>query len=1027
MLKSTEPAESSVALEKDVQDSLLQETMAETSSTRNTERVVPLSFAQQQMWIQAQLIPDAPVYNESLTIHLPGRLNIPALGQSLNEIIERHEAWRTSFPLVNGQPVQMIHPAFTFPLSIVDLQHLPKAKRESEALRLATEQATSLFDLTKVPLLRATLVSLDEEDHRLLLTLHHIIFDRWSIYRVFLPELHTLYEAFSNGNPSPLPPPAIQYADFAIQQRESWQENIHAEQLAYWKQQLAHAPAAMNLPTDRPTPLMQSYRGSKFPFTLSKDVTDRLKALSDREGVTLYMTLVAAFQILLYRYTAQQDIMIGTSTETREAPEEQTLMGLCINTLVLRTDLSGNPTFSDFLKRVREVVSEAEAHRAVPFEYLLKELQPTRGVGANTLLRVMLSLEAAPPILLSGWTVSQSEVELHTTRSDLSLALEDRAEGLAGWFEYSTDVFDEATIARLMQHWQTLLASVVADPTCQIAKLPLLTEAERHQLLVEWNANQVESSENGCIHQFFEAQVERTPEAVAVVFENTQLTYHELNVKANQLAHYLQQRGVGPEVLVCICVERSPELIVGLLAILKAGGAFVPLDPSHPQDRLDFILQDSQAAVLLTQQHIAEKLPEHRTQIICVDSSAEAIAQEPTTNPVSTVNHENLCYAIYTSGSTGNPKGVLITHGSMVRHCFAMSRHYQLDSSDRVLQFTTLTFDISLEQIFPTLISGAQLVLRDEEVWSTLEFHEKVLKFGLTVMNLGTPYWHQLAQEWADDPKLIQGNQLRLVVVGGDRMIPYYLNLWQQTPLASVRLLNAYGPAETTITSTTFEVPPQFGKDTPREQVPIGRPLPHRKCYVLDTYKEPVPIGVPGELYIGGDILARSYLNRPELSVERFIPDPFSDEPDARMYKTGDLVRYLPDGNIEFLGRVDFQVKIRGFRIELGEIEGALRLHSAVQETVVIAHEDSPGNKSLVAYIVPASGLKPTVSSLQQYLKEKLPEYMVPAAFVFLDTLPLTPNGKIDRRALPEPSSAVRPTEEAFVAPTSMAHYQLLQ
>src|SRR5579859_3656721 len=641
-------------------------------------------------------------------------------------------------------------------------------------------------------------------------------------------------------------------------------------------------------------------------------------------------------------------------------------------------------------------------------------------------MRVMFSLEAPLPALPTGWSVSQTEVEAHTSKFDLSLMCDNRAEGLVGCFEYNTDLFDVSTIQRMVGHWQTLLTSIASDPNQSIKTLAMLTGAERHQLLVEWNAQREALVDDEYVHCLFEAQAASTPDAVALVYENTQLTYRELNERANQLAHYLQRRGVGPEVLVGLCVERSPEMIIGLLAILKAGGAFVPLDPAHPRERLDFILQDSRVMVLLTQQSIVARLPDYSGHLLCLDTNQETIAQEPMTNPVSTLTGENLAYVIYTSGSTGKPKGVLISQSAIATYARTIVDYYQIEASDRVLQFATLTFDISLKEIFPTLISGACLVLRGPEVWSPGELLTKVRDFDLTVVNLSAPYWHQVVQEWARTPERIQDMPLRLMAVGGDEMLPQSVSLWQQTPLRSLRLLNTYGPTEITVTAAIFDVPADFGQAQTVEHMPIGRPLPLRSMYVLDAAGQLVPVGVPGELYIGGDLLARGYLNRPELTADRFLPDPFSQQPGARMYKTGDLVRHRPDGAIEFLGRVDFQVKIRGYRIELGEIEVALRQQAAVQDAVVMARERSAGEKYLAAYIVAAAGYHPTITGLQQALQEQLPEYMVPTAFVFLDALPLSSNGKIDRLALPAPDAAARQTEETFVAPTSMVHYQLL-
>src|SRR6266496_5255753 len=545
----------------------------------------PLSFEQEQLWFLAQLMPDSPAYNESLTIGFQGSLDVTAFEQGLNEFINRHQIWRTSFPTVDGQPVQVIHPASNFKLAEVDLRNLPEAERESEALRLAAEDIMRPFDLAHGPLLRAMLVRLGDEDYRLFMALHHIIFDAVSLNHIFLPELHALYEAFSRGKPSPLPDLPIQYADFAVWQRQWLQGNLLADQLAYWKQQLAGAPVALNLPTDRPRPPVQTYRGSMRPFALSRRLTDAIKALSRQEGVTLFMALLAAFNTLLYRYTGQDDLLIGTSTAGRKRLEVQKLMGYFLNTVVLRTNLSGDLTFRDLLLRVREVTNSAFAHEDVPFQYLVKELHPERNLSQNPLFQVMLTLEPPLPVLPSGWTLTQMDVETDTAKFDLYLELDDRPEGLIGRFEYSTDLFDAATIDRMVGHWQTLLEGTVADPKHHLSELPLLTEAERHQLLVQWNATQTEYPMDRCVHQLFEAQVECTPDALVVIFEDMQLTYRELNQRANQLAHHLQQLGVGPEVLVGICVERSLEMVVGLLGILKAGGAYIPLDPNYPPER----------------------------------------------------------------------------------------------------------------------------------------------------------------------------------------------------------------------------------------------------------------------------------------------------------------------------------------------------------------------------------------------------------------------------------------------------------
>jgi amino acid adenylation domain-containing protein len=609
----------------------------------------------------------------------------------------------------------------------------------------------------------------------------------------------------------------------------------------------------------------------------------------------------------------------------------------------------------------------------------------------------------------------------------LTLLVVDADQGMTAAFVYNTDLFEAATIARMLGHFQIILEAMVADPEQRLSSLTLLTKTERQQLLVEWNDIKTDSPRDLCIHRLFEAQAQRTPDAIAVEFEHEQLTYVELNRRANQLAHYLRALGVGPEVLVAVCLERSLEMVIGLLAILKAGGAYVALDPTYPKERLAFMLKDAQVPVLLTMERLVAGLPECEARVIGLDSGWEAIASESEENPINATTPENLAYVIYTSGSTGQPKGVLVSHRSIADYCRTAQRYYELDASDGVLQFTSLSFDVSLEEILPTLIVGAKLVVMGTAVWRPAEFHRRISELGLTVLNLPSAYWQELARQWAGVSELVPNIQPRLFIVGGDTMSPDGLTLWQRTPLNSVRLLNAYGPTETTITATAFEVSPRLCENRTFQRIPIGRPLANREIYILDKYGNPVPVGVSGELYIGGAGLARGYLNRPELTAEQFIPNLFSEEPGARLYKSGDLARYLPDGNIEFLGRVDHQVKIRGFRIELGEIEAALDQHPAVREAVVLAPEDAPGERRLVAYVVAEHESRPTANELRSYLKEKLPEHMVPAVFVLLDALPLMPSGKVDRRALPAPDLTRPELEKAFVAPRDDLELQLAQ
>ncbi len=989
---------------------------------------LPLSFAQQRLWFLDQLMPGNSAYNIPAAVRLRGPLNLAALEQSLNEIVKRHESLRTTFAMVDGRPAQVIAPALTIKLPVVDLRKLPETERETEVRRLVTEGAERPFDLSQGPLLRVALLRLGDEEYVGLLTLHHIVSDGWST-GILIREMARLYVAFFSGGSLSLPQLPIQYADFAVWQRQWLQGEVLETRLAYWKQQLTGASALLDLPTDHPRPVLQTFRGAHQSVMLPKTLTKGLKALGRQEGVTQFMTLLAAFKALLHRYTSQEDLVVGTPIANRNRLEIEGLIGCFVNALVLRTDLSGNPCFRDLLQRVREVCLGAYGHQDLPFDRLVEELRLQRDLSRNPLFQVMFVLQNASlrAVELPGLTLSPVEADSETAHFDLILVVVDAEQGLTVSFVYNTDLFEAATIARMLGNFQTLLEAVVADPEQRLSDLPLLTDAERQQLLVEWNDNKTDYPRDLCIHQLFEAQAQRTPDAIAVVFEHEQLTYGELNRRTNQLAHYLRALGVGPEVLVAVCLERSLEMVIGLLGILKAGGAYVPLDPAYPKERLSFMLKDAQAPVLLTQKRLVAGLPECEARVICLDSGWEAIASESGENPISSTTPENLAYVIYTSGSTGQPKGVLVSHGSIADYCRSAQRYFELDASDGVLQFASLSFDVSLEEILPTLMVGAKLVVMGTDMWQPAEFHQKISEFGLTVLTFPTAYWQELARQWAGVPELVPSIQPRLFIVGGDTMLPDGLDLWQRTPVNAVRLLNVYGPTETTITATAFEFSPGLCENRTFQKIPIGRPLANREIYILDNYGNPVPVGVPGELHIGGVSLARGYLNRPELTAEKFVPNPFSEEPGARLYKTGDLARYLPDGNIEFLGRVDHQVKIRGFRIELGEIEAALDQHPAVREAVVLAPQDAPGERRLVAYVVAEQESRPTANDLRSFLKEKLPEHMVPALFVLLDALPLIPNGKVDRRALPAPDRTRPELEKAFVAPRDDLEFQLAQ
>ncbi|MEP6501667.1 amino acid adenylation domain-containing protein [Microcoleus vaginatus] len=1099
--------------------------IAPISRTKNN--TFPLSFAQQRLWFLNQLQPNSAFYNIPLGLHLSGQLNIAALESSLQLLINRHEILRTNFIAVGGEPVQAIAATRDFTLPVVDFRPLPASERELEYDKLASQSVMYVFNLAQEPLLRAQLVQLTPTENVLLLTVHHIIFDGWSV-NIFVQELTTIYSALIEHHAPTLPEIHLQYVDFAVWQQQWLQGEVLESQLAYWQQKLAGMPALLELPADRPRPAVQSFRGETQVFTLEKDISEALVSLSQQQGVTLFMLLLTAFKILLYRYTNQPDIVVGSSVANRQSPQIQGMIGFFVNNLVVRTDLSENPTFLQLVQQVRQVVLEAYDHQDLPFDKLVESLHPERHLSYSPLFQISFDMEheSTSDITLKDLKINISEPGSNdTAKFDLSLSLQKTKQGLTGAFEYSTDLFDPTTIARMIEHWQTLLAGIVANPEQRLSDLPILTAIEQSKLLVEWNQTQQDYPQNLCIHQLFEAQVEQTPDAVAVIFKEEQLTYRELNAKANQLARHLQALGVKPETLVAICVERSLEMIVGLLGILKAGGAYVPLDAAYPSERLVFMLEDSAVPVLLTQQRLVDRLTQHEAQIVCLDTQWEAIAQHSEENTACGVNAENLAYVIYTSGSTGKPKGVTIQHRSLVNYTTAVNIEYEIEKCDRILQFSSISFDVSAEEIYTSLTSGATLVLRTDSMLDSIEgFLQKCKNWEITVMALPTAYWHELTAFLTQETVVLPPS-LRLIIIGGEKALPERLKTWLECVEQRVRLVNNYGPTEATVGATIYDL--SAANATFRE-LPIGRPLGNVQTYILDGNGQPVPIGVPAELHIGGAGLARGYLNRPDLTAQRFIPNPFSDFPTSRLYKTGDLVRYLNDGNIEYLGRIDDQVKIRGFRIELGEIEAVLAKHPNVRSVTVIDREDAPGNKRLVAYLVsnlipervpyhsecqveldgnaitihtqdistggvglvgvpaiergksvrvhmqlpgeseprwlsgtvvwsrpPQAGirfhltpseqaqveqsvdyqldtqdlwktLQRTVTrNLRHYLKQKLPDYMIPSAFVLMKALPLTPNGKIDRRALPAPDNFHNEQEDKFVAPDTPTEAKL--
>ncbi|NLS92893.1 MAG: amino acid adenylation domain-containing protein [Planctomycetaceae bacterium] len=972
---------------------------------------VALSFAQQRIWLLNRLGVRGQTYNIPLAFRIEGRLDELILEHCLQEIVRRHESLRTIFVEGPEGPLQQISSQTEVRLERTELTDLPEEQREMEAQRLTETEGRREFDLASGPLFRASLLRMAEDEYIFGLVVHHIVFDGWSeglLYR----ELKELYASFSRGGTSPLTELPIQYADFAVWQREQLQGEALESELAYWRNQLEGAPSVLELPADHTRPAQPTYSGKTVSRTFPLSLLGALKKLGDEEGTTLFMTLLAVFETLLHRYTGGDDLVVGSVVANRNRPEIEGLLGFFVNTIVLRTDLSENPSFRELLRRVREVTLEAYAHQDLPFERLVEELRPDRNLSQSPLFQVMFVHQNTPQesLELPGLAVAPLEVDYGASKFDLTMFTYEQAGGLKVSIEYSTDLFEHETIKRMCGHFQTLLEGIVANPDESIGRLPLLTETERHQLLVEWNDTKTDYPRDKCIHQLFEEQVERTPDAVAVVFEGEQLTYCELNRRANQLAHHLRELGVERETLVAICVERSLEMIVGLLGILKAGGAYVPLDPDYPQQRLAFMLDDTEAPVLLTQERLRQKLPAYSGRIVCLDQMLTECDGLGNHNLPTELPSDTLAYVIYTSGSTGKPKGVMVEHRNLVNLLLSMARSPGICSDDVLPAVTTICFDIAGLELFLPLIAGAKVWLTTRETALDASLLAQTLRDSRATVMQATPVtWQMLVSAGAD----LQG--LR-VLCGGEALAR---DLAEHFSNHTGSVFNLYGPTETTVWSAVNQV-----TDSATGPL-IGKPIHNTQVYVLDQYRQPVPIGVPGELYIGGDGVARGYLKRAELTAERFVENPFAGMPHSRLYRTGDLVRWLSGGALEFLGRYDQQVKIRGFRIELGEIEACLRSDPAVEEAVAVVNETALGEERLVAYVVPDEDGGVTPEKLRELLRASLPHYMIPDAFVFLKRLPLTPNGKIDRQNLPAPESLRLDLEDGYVAPRTEVERRL--
>jgi amino acid adenylation domain-containing protein len=955
----------------------------------------PLSFAQQRLWFLDQLEPGISAYNIPIAFRLKGSLNHAALERSFQEILRRHESLRTTFKTSKLEPLQFVAPLATFRLPVSDLRDLPLPTREAKARRLATEDALASFNLNTGPLVRISLIRLDDEDHVVTLTMHHIVSDGWS-RGIVVREIAALYEAFCANRPSPLPDLPVQYADYSVWQKEFLSGEVLESHLSYWIDKLRDAPPVLNLPTDRPRPPVQTFNGASEPFQFPDKLAEKLQKLGAENNASLFMVLVGAFKALLARYTSREDIVIGTPVANRNKAELEGLIGFFINSLVLRTNLGGDPTFLQLLARVREVTLDAYAHQELPFEKIVEALQPDRNLSHSPLYQIAFILENTPraEVETEGLALTPLRTESVSSKFDLTLALAQFGSDLLGSVEYNTDLFKQSTIERMIAHYLTILEAIVSDPQLKLSELPVLTDAEWRHLVVELNRTEAPDG-NRSVPQLLEAEAQRSPQAIAVSFGQQQLTYEELDQRANQLASFLQSLGVGPEVPVALCLDRSLEMVVAILGVLKAGGAYVPIDSSYPLERIAFILSDAHAQILLTEQKLAQRFAAHDGRVVCLDSEWPKIAELGTEPVATTVSPENLAYILYTSGSTGKPKGAMISHRGLVNYLQSWCvKAYEVEKGSGAPVHSSISFDLTITGLFGPLLAGKKVVLVPES--ERIEGLAEVLRTqpGFSLVKITPAHLELLSRQLSPQEANVATNGF---VIGGDALTSHAISFWQENA-PHMALYNEYGPTEAVVGCCVYKVPTGARFDGP---VPIGQPIPNTQLYILDHHLNPTPIGIPGEIHIGGVGLARGYLDRPRLTAERFIPDPFSQRQGARIYKTGDVARRLADGNIEYLGRIDRQLKIRGYRVEPGEVESILLNHEAVAEAIVIPIDDGPVWKKLVAYVVFKAEAPAATEQLRDYLRSKLPDYMVPSLFIPLSSIPLTTNGKVDLAALP--------------------------
>ncbi len=1016
-LAALTPAQSSLLVQR-LMERRMNAARSNAISPREGDGPAPLSYAQELLWLLSQVFEDGIAYNAPGSFQLKGPLDLGLLARAFEGLVERHSILRTTYRPVAGTPMQVIGAVEPVDINLIDLRGRPADDQHAESQRILREESRYRFDLVNGPMMRPTVIRLADDEHILMLNMHHIATDGYSrsaLYR----DLTVLYEAFGEGLPSPLPPLAIQYADYAVWQRAWLDQGVADAQLEYWKRKLARAPSRLDLPTDFPRPPVRSWVGDNISLMLDTPTREALRAVARREDATLFVALLAVFGTLLARYSDQDDIVIGTPFAARNRTELESMVGYFINPLALRLDLSGDPTFTELIARARETTLQAFAHADVPYESVVRVTNPQRDLSQTPVFQAMMVLHnpawqtERPKFEPEGIRCVEISHEKGWSKFDVLLGISERTTGLNTTWEYSTELFSQATVQRMMEHFRTLAESAGASAERRISTLPMLAEAERAKLLVSWDTDREPLPERQTIKELFEEQAARTPEATAVVFGEQRLTFDELNRRANKIAWLLRDRDVGPSALVGILMEKSIDLLPTVLGVVKSGAAYIPLDPMYPADRIDFMVSDAQPSLLLTQERHLGMALNYVGPRIAVDAAGalDGFSEE---NPPGLAGGDDLAYVIYTSGSTGQPKGAMIANRSLASAYFAYERAYRLRELTAHAQMASFSFDVFTGDMIRSLLAGAKLVLCPmETVVDPAALYRLMLDEGIDAAEFVPATASMLFEYVESESKTL--DHMRLLIVSSEAWTNEKCRFFMGLCGRQTRLVNAYGLTEATIDSTWFE-PAATGELAPGRFVPIGKPLDNTRIYILDSNLEPQPIGIPGELCVGGVAVARGYLNRPELTAEKFVADPFCEEPDALLYRTGDRARWLLDGTIDFLGRTDRQIKIRGFRIEPGEIETVLERLPAVRAAAVVDRLDSRGETRLVAY-VDAADDTPDVTVMRAFLSEHVPNYMIPSAFVSIDEMPLTPNGKVDRDALPEPEWDQESASAEFIAP----------